>query len=84
LKEFTYEDIQIAFLKDNYSNATPKEKIIYSKFFKECDVDDLESLIKNFELSKQTIKKLYTTLPERQLTGVAKIWDKRFRLKSPN
>ena len=81
-EDYTYDDIQTAFLKDNYSYATQNEKIIYAKFFKECDVDDLDSLIVTFGLSKQTIKKLYTTLPERQLIGVAKVWDRRFRLKS--
>lgn len=81
-ENYTYHDIQTAFSKNDYANATQKEKIIYAKFFKECDVDDLDSLIVTFGLSKQTIKKLYSTLPERQLSGVAKIWDKRFRLKS--
>ena len=81
-ENYTYEDIQRAFLKDDYSKATQKERTIYAKFFKECDVDDLETLILHFGLSKQTIKKLYVTLPERQIYGVAKVWDRRFRLKS--
>ncbi len=81
-KNYTYEDIQRAFFKDDYSKATQKERTIYAKFFKECDVNDFETLILHFGLSKQTIKKLYVTLPERQIYGVAKVWDRRFRLKS--
>lgn len=81
-EKYTYEDIQRAFFKDDCSQSTQKERTIYAKFFKECDIDDLETLILDFRLSKQTIKKLYVTLPERQIAGVAKVWDKRFRLKS--
>ena len=78
---YSFNDIQKAFLKDNYNKSTSHERIIYSKFFKECDPDDLESLISVFGVSKRTIKQLYTTLPDRKISGVAKVWDKRFRLK---
>ena len=76
--KYTYDDIQIAFSKTNYNKATNHERIIYSKFFKECNPDDLETLISVFGVSKRIIKQLYLTLPERKLIGVAKVWDKRF------
>lgn len=78
---YSFNDIKKAFSKDNYNKSTSHERIIYSKFFKECDPDDLESLISVFGVSKRTIKQLYTTLPDRKISGVAKVWDKRFRLK---
>lgn len=78
---YSFNDIQKAFSKDNYNKSTSHERIIYTKFFKECDPDDLESLISVFGVSKRTIKQLYTTLPDRKISGVAKVWDKRFRLK---
>ena len=78
---YSFNDIQKAFSNDNYNKSTSHERIIYSKFFKECDPDDLESLIFVFGVSKRTIKQLYVTLPDRKISGVAKVWDKRFRLK---
>jgi hypothetical protein len=78
---YTFNEIENAFSKNNYNKATPRECIIYSKFFKECDIDDLESLISVFGISIRTIKQLYLTLPERKIIGVARVWDKRFRVK---
>ncbi len=78
--KYTKEEIQKAFLKKDYSLATQREKIIYSRFFKECDVEDLLSLEKTFHVSKRNIKRIYKDLPERAFPGVAKVWDKRFRI----
>ena len=55
--------------------------LIYSKFFKECDADDLEDLEKVFHISKRDVKSIYKQIPERSFKGVSEIWDKRFRLK---
>lgn len=78
---YTYEEIQSAFSKDNYVNADEREQLIYSKFFKEFESDDLEDLCKYFEVSKRDIKQIYSSSPYRRLKGVAQVWDKRFRLK---
>jgi len=81
-KYFTYDEIKNAFTHTNYQEATQREKIIYSKFFKECDVADLKDLEKVFHVSKRDIKAIYKQIPERLLKGVSEVWDKRFRLKS--
>lgn len=81
-KYFTYDEIKGAFTHTNYQEATQRDKIIYSKFFKECDVDDLEDLEKVFHVSKRDIKAIYKQIPERSFKGVSEVWDKRFRLKS--
>ena len=83
-KEYRYtkEEIKQAFSKNDYSLATQREKIIYSRFFKECDAEDLISLEKTFKVSKRDIKLLYKDIPERAFSGVAKVWDKRFRISS--
>ncbi len=80
-QQYSYDEIQSAFLKEDYNIATQREQLIYSKFFKECDSTDLDSLSSCFEISKRNIKKIYSSSPIRKLKGVAKIWDKRFRLK---
>jgi hypothetical protein len=80
--QYTYNEIQQAFMKQDYKLATQREQIIYAKTFKECDSNDLESLISYFEISKINIKKIYLSSPYRSLKGVAKIWNKRFRLKN--
>lgn len=80
-KHFTYDEIKNAFSHTDYQKATQREKIIYSKFFKECDVDDLEDLEKIFHISKRDIKAIYKQIPERSFKGVSEVWDKRFRLK---
>jgi len=78
---FNVADLKVAFSKDNYNDASAKEHIIYSKFFKECDEEDLSDLIKQFNISIRKIKKIYLTSPLRKLKGVSEIWDKRFRLQ---
>jgi hypothetical protein len=80
-KHYSYDEIQTAFTKNNYDEATSREQLIYSKFFKECESEELDSLSVVFGINKRNIKKLYVNAPERLLGGVAKIWDKRFRLK---
>ena len=79
--KFTYDDIRKAFLKKDYHEATLKEQTIFSKFFKELDIDELEDFVKVFNLSKRNIKNIYISSPFRSIVGVAKKWDKRFRLK---
>jgi len=83
-RHFTYDEIKNAFSHTDYQKATQREKIIYSKFFKECDVDDLEDLVKVFHISKRDVKSIYKQIPERLFKGVSDIWDKRFRLKALN
>jgi hypothetical protein len=79
--KFTSSDIQKAFSKKNYHEASIKEQTIYSKFFKELEIDELEEFIKTFNVSKRDIKNIYISSPFRTLSGVAKNWDKRFRIK---
>ena len=79
--QYQYEEIQRAFLKKEYSQATQREQVLYAKFFKEFDQEDLEELCRYFEVNKRDIKKLYVSSPYRELKGVAKVWDRRFRLK---
>lgn len=79
--KFTYEEIKEAFSKNDYSKSTKREQIIYSKFFKELSENELDEFIKTFDVSKRNIKSIYTSSPFRRLKGVAKVWDKRFRLK---
>ena len=79
--KFTFEDIKKAFSKQDYHDGNIKEQTIYSKFFKEIEIDELEDFISTFTLSKRNIKNIYITSPFRTIDGVAKKWDKRFRLK---
>ncbi len=81
-KKFTYDEVRNAFIQTNYDDATQREKIVYSKFFKECDISDLEDFEKVFHVSKRDIKTIYKQIPERMFKGVSEIWDKRFRLQS--
>lgn len=81
-EKFTFHDIKNAFTKNNYHEGTIKEQTIYSKFFKEIDIDELDDFIKTFNVSKRDIKNIYISSPFRTLGGVSKKWDNRFRLKS--
>lgn len=80
-KRYTLKDIKQAFLKKDYHAATSREQVIYNKFFKECDPDDLKSLIDLFDLSVRDIKQIYLSSPLRKLKGVQEVWDRRFRIK---
>ena len=81
---YTVKDIKAAFSKTDFNDASVSQQVIYSKFFKECDPEDLKSLVTLFDLSVRDIKKIYITSPLRKLKGVHEVWDKRFRLKSDN
>ena len=81
-KKFTYNEVRNAFIQTDYNEASQREKIVYSKFFKECDASDLEDFEKVFHVSKRAIKTIYKQIPERMFKGVSEIWDKRFRLQS--
>ena len=81
VNRYTPKDIKQAFSKKNYHEATKREQVIYSKFFKECDPDDLKSLIDLFDLSIRNIKQIYLSSPLRKLKGVREIWDRRFRVE---
>lgn len=80
--KYTIDEVKKAFSKQEYSLATSREKIIYSKFFKESDEEDLNDLVENLNVSKRDIKRIYKDIPERAFSGVAKVWDRRFRLSS--
>ncbi|UTJ05586.1 hypothetical protein [Arcobacter roscoffensis] len=77
----TFDEIRKAFSKKDYHAGTIKEQTIYSKFFKELEVNELEDFVNTFNVSKRDIKSIYISSPFRNLSGVAKNWDKRFRLK---
>jgi hypothetical protein len=80
--KYTIEEVKQAFSNNEYNLATQREKIIYSKFFKECDEADLNDLVENLNVSKRDIKRIYKDIPERAFSGVSKVWDRRFRLSS--
>ncbi len=80
-KRYSLKDIKQAFSKKDYHAATSREQVIYNKFFKECDPDDLKSLIDLFDLSIRNIKQIYLSSPLRKLEGVREIWDRRFRVE---
>lgn len=77
----SFDEIRKAFIRKDYHEGTIKEQAIYSKFFKELEVDELEDFVKTFNVSKRDIKSIYISSPFRSLSGIAKSWDKRFRLK---
>lgn len=79
--KFSYHEIKKAFSKKDFHDATIKEQTIYSKFFKELEPNELDEFVKSFNVSKRDIKSIYISSPFRALKGVAKAWDKRFRLK---
>ncbi|MFY9074981.1 hypothetical protein OZZ08_08420 [Malaciobacter mytili] len=77
----SFDEIRKAFSRKDYHEGTIKEQAMYSKFFKELEVGELEDFVKTFNVSKRDIKSIYISSPFRSLSGVAKKWDKRFRLK---
>lgn len=79
-ESYSWKDIHNAFKKKSYDEGSNKDKSIYSKFFKECDSKDLESLEKVFDVSKRDIKKIYISSPLKKINGISKVWNSRFRI----
>lgn len=82
--KYTKDEIKKAFSKEGYRFASSRERIIYSRFFKECDEEDLNDLISVFHVSVRNIKRIYTDMPERKFASVANVWDRRFRISKKN
>ena len=78
---FTFDEIKTAFSK---SDSTVRERLIYAKFFKELDPSELDDFASTFSISKRNIKNIYLTSPFRFLSGVSKLYDKRFRVCHTN
>lgn len=76
----SFDEIRKAFSKKNYHEGTIKEQTIYSKIFKELEVNELEDFIKTFNVSQRDIKSIYISSPFRSLSSVARSWDRKFEL----
>lgn len=80
-QRFSYEEIVNTFKKSNYLNLSKREKIIINRFFQECDYSDYKTLQDVYKIPRGNVKKLYVSSHElRTLRGVAKTWDRSFRL----
>jgi len=78
---YSVEEVKKAFLNKDYNEATLREQVIYSKFFKECDAEDLLTLHTLLNISIRNVKLIYISSPLRKFKGVSEIWDRRFRIK---
>lgn len=74
--KYSKEEIREAFLKKEFKEANMRERIIYSKFLKECDEEDLETLLSFLSISIENIRSFYKDIPERAFAGVSNRWDK--------
>ncbi|MDF1879032.1 hypothetical protein JHD46_05185 [Sulfurimonas sp. SAG-AH-194-C20] len=77
---YSIKEIENAFSRCEYASGSQREQVIYSKFFKECDTEDLSSLQSLLNISVRNVKQIYLSSPLRKLRGVRNIWDKRFRV----
>jgi len=64
-----------------YKECSTRQRTILSKFFKECDAEDLGNLSTQCGISSAKVKNLYSQCSERSFQGVAKVWNKRFRIR---
>jgi len=84
VSNYSVQEVKTAFSYKHYNEATLREQLIYSKFFKECDEEDLATLQTLLNISIRDVKQIYLSSPLRKLKGVSEIWDKRFRIKVSN
>jgi len=81
-EKYTMKEIKEAFALRDTTNITRRQATIFSKFFKECDVEDLGDLISIHGVSINKVKNIYTSIPEKQLPGVCETWNNRFKIKT--
>lgn len=74
IHKYNFNEIRESFLKE-YVESTGRERVIYSRFFKELDIDDLESFIDVFDLSMENVINVYKDIPEKVFPGVSNKWD---------
>ena len=78
---YSVQEVKKAFSYKDYNKASLREQVIYSKFFKECDEEDLASLQTLLNISIRDVKQIYISSPLRNFKGVREVWDRRFRIK---
>lgn len=76
----TFDDIKKAFSLKDLNNIKIEDSLIHSKFFKECETNDLPTLIETFDLDINIIKEIYANSTLRIFQGIADIWDPIFNL----
>ena len=83
-QKFKYPKSEIyeAFQQSDYSKASQRQKLIYSKFFKECDEEDLYKLITVYHTTFENLKSIYNTSIYRNHNAISTNWDKVFNLPS--
>jgi hypothetical protein len=80
--KYSYKEIQGAFENTHYEQLNKRQQNVIDLFFKECDTDDVKSLNDFFKIPRGNLKKLYSeAISLRKIEGVAKVWDRKFRLK---
>lgn len=75
-ERYLKEEIEIAFRKSEYDEATIREKVIYSKFFRELEIDEVAEFCETFKVQECNIRAIYESSPLKLLRGVSEIWDK--------
>jgi len=80
VEKYSFDEVKEAFDITHFDSNSRRHRIIASKFFKECDLEDLDSLTKNYGISIRGVKYTYSNSPEKKLRGVQKKWNRRFRL----
>ena len=59
----TLPQILAAFDETPYDDKTGADKVVISKFFKECDAEDYEALLRFDEIRPENIKAIYLASP---------------------
>lgn len=84
VEKYSFYEVKEAFDITRFDSNSRRHRIIASKFFKECDLEDLDSLTKNYGISIRGVKHTYSNSPEKKLKSVQKngIEDLGCRLKN--
>jgi len=77
----TKEQINSTFAKEKYSLLDKNERYIFSKFIKEVEFEDIDTILKNYDFTKDDIKRLYATSPFLGRSLLSKEWNEYFNIK---
>jgi len=81
VNKISTDEINLTFSRKEYSHLRNIERVVFSKFIKEVEIEDIDSILESYDFTKEDIKRLYETSPYRN-SLLSKEWDKYFELQS--
>lgn len=81
INRISKKEINSAFTRRDYAFLRQTERVVFSKFIKEVEIEDIDAILEAYNFKKEDIKRIYETSPYRN-SLLSSEWDKYFELET--